>query len=163
MITHKREGPTIDSIPQNWEIKENGLKLHCIDGRPIELGRGGHGIVLYGQVHKDDAAVKIIKGSGEEAEMLQEIMILERAKTKYVVRFLGYSLSPDGIVMAMEYAQGGNLYDALRDGEEFQWYNRWVASKLAKTVWPLDFHSFKWSQLAVVAKSILNLDISKIF
>ena len=120
------ETPTAQSIPQEWEIKENELKLHCIDGRPIELGRGGHGIVLWGQVHKEDTAVKIIKGMGEEEAMLREIMILERAKTKYVVRFLGYSLSADGLLMAMEYARGGNLYDALRNGGEFQWYNRSV-------------------------------------
>ena len=97
-----------------------------MDGRPIELGRGGHGIVLWGQIHKEDTAVKIIKGMGEEEAMLQEIMILEQAKTKYVVRFLGYSLTSDGLLMAMEYARGGNLYDALRNGEEFQWYNRWA-------------------------------------
>ena len=118
------ESPTAQSIPQEWEIKENELKLHCMDGRPVELGRGGHGIVLWGRVHKEDTAVKIIKGMGEEEAMLQEIMILERAKTKYVVRSLGYSLTPDGLLMAMEYAKGGNLYDALRSGEEFQWYNR---------------------------------------
>ena len=128
-----------DGIPKEWEIKDNQLKLHCFDGKPVELGRGGHGIVLWGQVHKEDAAIKIIKGKGEEKEMLQEIMILERAKTKYVVRFLGYSLSPEGIVMAMEYAQSGNLYEALRNGDEFQWYKRWTAHLLHTycTTWPL--------------------------
>ena len=116
----------MESVPKEWELKDKQLKLHCIDGKPVELGRGGHGIVLWGQVHKEDAAIKIIKGRDEENEMLQEIMILERAKTKYVVRFLGYSITPDGLVMAMEYAQNGNLYDALRNGDDFQWYKRWA-------------------------------------
>ena len=40
---------TLEGIPNNWEIKAGMLKLHCKDGRPIELGRGGYGVVLYGE------------------------------------------------------------------------------------------------------------------
>ena len=40
---------TFDGIPPEWEIKANELKLHCVDGKPIELGRGGYGVVLYGE------------------------------------------------------------------------------------------------------------------
>ena len=39
-----------EGIPPQWEIKANELKLHCVDGKPIELGRGGYGIVLYGGI-----------------------------------------------------------------------------------------------------------------
>ena len=38
-----------EGIPPEWEIKSNELKLHCVDGKPIELGRGGYGVVLYGR------------------------------------------------------------------------------------------------------------------
>ena len=38
----------------------------------------------------------MIKGRGSEAELLKEIAVLEQAKTKYVVRFLGYSVCPSG-------------------------------------------------------------------
>ena len=37
-----------EGIPPDWEIKKDMLKLHCVEGKPIELGRGGYGVVLYG-------------------------------------------------------------------------------------------------------------------
>ena len=40
---------SFEGIPPNWEIKKDMMKLHCIDGKPIELGRGGYGVVLYGE------------------------------------------------------------------------------------------------------------------
>ena len=49
-----------------------------------------------GTLHKEDVAIKMIKGRGSEAELLKEIAVLEQAKTKYVVRFLGYSVCPSG-------------------------------------------------------------------
>ena len=39
---------SFNGIPPEWEIKTNQIRLHCIDGKPIELGRGGYGIVLFG-------------------------------------------------------------------------------------------------------------------
>ena len=86
--------------------------------------RGGFGVVLWGQVHREEAAIKLIKGRSREKEMLQEIAILERAKTNYVTRFLGYTVCPDGIMLCMEYMAGGTLYQALHINEEFQWRNR---------------------------------------
>ena len=88
--------------------------------------RGGFGVVLWGQVHREEAAIKLIKGRSREKEMLQEIAILERAKTNYVTRFLGYTVCPDGIMLCMEYMAGGTLYEALHISEEFQWRNRQV-------------------------------------
>ena len=38
-----------DGIPPDLEIKANEIKLHCIDGKPIELDQGGNGAVLYGK------------------------------------------------------------------------------------------------------------------
>ena len=86
--------------------------------------RGGFGVVLWGQVHREEAAIKLIKGRSGEKEMLQEIAVLERAKTNYVTRFLGYSVCPDGIMLCMEYMPGGTLFAALQQGQEFQWQNR---------------------------------------
>ena len=88
--------------------------------------RGGFGVVLWGRVHREEAAIKLIRGRSREKEMLQEIAILERAKTNYVTRFLGYSVCPDGIMLCMEYMAGGTLYQALHINEEFQWRNRQV-------------------------------------
>ena len=42
---------SFEGIPSEWEIKKDMLKLHCIEGKPIELGRGGYGVVLYGTFH----------------------------------------------------------------------------------------------------------------
>ena len=50
-------------------------------------------------MHQEDAAIKMIKGRGSEAELLKEIAVLERAKTKFVVRFLGYSVCPEGEIV----------------------------------------------------------------
>ena len=41
---------SFEGIPPEWEIKTNMLKLRCVDGKPIELGRGGYGVVLYGEI-----------------------------------------------------------------------------------------------------------------
>ena len=73
----------------------------------------------------------MIKGRNQENEILKEIAILAKARTKYVVRFLGYSVCNEGTLMAMEYMQAGNLYDALRRGDEFQWYNRYTILRQA--------------------------------
>lgn len=75
-------------------------------------------------MHKEDAAIKMIKGRNRESELLKEIAIMEKARTKYVVRFLGYSVCNEGTLLAMEYMEAGTLYHALRDSDEFQWYNR---------------------------------------
>ena len=40
---------SFEGVPPQWEIKKNMLKLHCIDAKPIELGRGGYGVVLFGK------------------------------------------------------------------------------------------------------------------
>ena len=58
-------------------------------------------------MHQEDAAIKMIKGRGRESELLREIAILERAKTQYVVRFLGYAICQQGILLCMEYLPGG--------------------------------------------------------
>lgn len=42
---------SFEGIPPEWEIKPNQIKLHCVDGKPIELGRGGFGVVLFGDSH----------------------------------------------------------------------------------------------------------------
>ena len=61
-------------------------------------------------MHLEDAAIKMIKGRGNENELLKEIAILERAKTQYVVRFLGYATCQHGILLCMEYLPGGRTF-----------------------------------------------------
>ena len=58
-------------------------------------------LILTGTVHQEDAAIKMIRGRNSEAELLKEIAVLERAKTHYVVRFLGYSVCPTGVPLSL--------------------------------------------------------------
>ena len=30
---------SFDGIPEDWEIKSSQIRLHCVDGKPVELGR----------------------------------------------------------------------------------------------------------------------------
>lgn len=134
---------TFEGIPPEWEIKSSQIKLHCVDSRPVELGRGGFGVVLYATVHKEDAAVKIIGGKqrDNQAMIIKEIIIMERARTDYVVRFLGYSVCQDGILLAMEYMAGGTLWQSLRRDDEYHWYHRSPSSFHAQA---LDFVAKLW-------------------
>ena len=54
-----------EGIRADWEISTENIKLHCIDGKPIELGRGGFGTVLYASVYREDAALKIINDKSQ--------------------------------------------------------------------------------------------------
>ena len=121
--THLQQFQT--EILRQASIHSQNCKAEC---------RGGFGVVLWGQVHREEAAIKLIKGRSREKEMLQEIAILERAKTNYVTRFLGYTVCPDGIMLCMEYMSGGTLYQALHINEEFQWRNRQAPWLLARPI-----------------------------
>lgn len=118
---------SFDGVPETWQIKTSEVKLYCVDGKPIVLGSGGHGVVLYGTVFREDAAIKMINGrqkSHEEA-LLKEIAIMDQAKSEFVVRFLGYSVcQDDGLLLCMEFMSGGTLYKALEKDDEYQWYKR---------------------------------------
>ena len=106
------ETNALEGLQADWEIDADEIKLVCVNGRPVELGRGGCGIVLLAKVHREDAAVKMIKHDSKDFEtaLLLEIATLERAKTKYVTCFLGFSLCREGIMLAMEYLEGGGLH-----------------------------------------------------
>ena len=42
----------------------------------------------------------------EQARFLNEIKILERLKTSTITRFMGYSVTPEGLLLVMEYVAG---------------------------------------------------------
>ena len=71
--------------------------------------------------------MKVLKGnsSGHQAQLLHEIKIMERCVSAHIVRFLGYSVSDSILLLLMEYMPGGSLFEALGEGNEFQWYNRY--------------------------------------
>ena len=82
--------------------------------------------MLYATCNQEDAAIKIIAGRQRDTQLalLREMTIMEKARSNYIVRFLGYSVCQDGLLLAMELMQGGNLLEALAASGEYQWYNR---------------------------------------
>ena len=104
------------------------IKLVCTDDQLILLGRGGFGFVYRAIVRQEEAAVKLVTGASEQekARFLHEIMMLERCRSTHIVQFLGYSVADSRLLLCMELMKGGSLWNALRQNDELQWYNRWA-------------------------------------
>ena len=102
----------------------------CLNNEPVVLGKGGWGLVLRAFVGQEEAAVKMVLGGStlQNARLLHEISILEQCKSSHITRFLGYSVSNDGLLLLMEFMPGGNLAHSLKASTEFQWYNRSVST-----------------------------------
>ena len=83
-------------------------------------------LVCRALARREQAAVKIMKGnsSSQQAQLLHEIKMMERCVSAHIVRFLGFSVLEAGLVLVMEYMPGGSLFEALGEGDEFQWYKR---------------------------------------
>lgn len=64
--------------------------------------------VYLGRMFGKDCAVKTIcEGTRkEQARFLREIRILETLRTEHVVKYMGWSVCPEGLVMLMEYCPG---------------------------------------------------------
>ena len=118
---------TLAGIAKEWSLKPTQIKLYCVDGKPIELGRGGFGVVFYARLDRQDAAIKVIFGGQRDAqaELMREVTVLARVVSDYVVRFLGYTVCGGGMIMAMEFMEGGSLYHALQSCDDFRWNNRY--------------------------------------
>jgi serine/threonine protein kinase len=117
---------TYDTLPSKWQIPLSSVSILCNRNKPIICGRGGFGIVYRALVAREEAAIKIVKGGGaeENARLLHEIQILEICRSSHVVQFLGFSVSPNHLLLCMEYMAGGDLYHSIRESDEFQWHNR---------------------------------------
>ena len=118
---------TFENLPKHWRIPLERVKLVCVDGQAIVLGRGGFGDVYQAIVRQEQAALKTVRGGDpkEQARLLHEIKVLEQCRSVHIVQFLGYSVAGNRLLLAMELLRGGSLYNALRQNDEFQWYNRW--------------------------------------
>ena len=119
---------SFDSLPETWLIPIRDIKLVAEDGKLKVLGKGAYGLVYQAVVRTENAAIKIVQGgsSAKQARLMHEIKVLERCKSCHIVQFLGYSISPEGLLLCMEYMNRGTLYHSLQDSDEFRWHNRWV-------------------------------------
>ncbi|MBW1932800.1 MAG: serine/threonine protein kinase [Deltaproteobacteria bacterium] len=87
------------------------------------LGKGGQGAVFLG--HKDDSqrvALKLFESPDPE-RLKREILLLQSIRCDWVVKLLDfYTIQLEGRLVPMavyEYVDGGDLRQAIRDGERF--------------------------------------------
>ncbi len=123
--------------PSPWDIKPAALQLSAgKDGGPVELGRGGFGIVYKGMLNGvQPVAVKLLRHPGAEAReaFFREVAIMQHvSRDRNVVQFCGVSTVGDQIVIVSELMEGGDLRAALAGprGAELAWAARGQALAL---------------------------------
>src|SRR5690349_15049477 len=81
-----------------------------------ELGKGGYGVVYQGTWRHNDVAIKkllmktITREAAEEFE--KESQTMAKLRSPDIVRFYGYSMSPQYSIV-MEYCPNGSLFSVL--------------------------------------------------
>ncbi|CAL8464777.1 g4312 [Coccomyxa elongata] len=126
------------SLPQimplrDWELDLDKLEVEVDEeGEEVVLGRGGFGVVLKGTYRHAPVAIKRLKDQSPEQQeaFLKEMAILRACRgSRYIVPFVGASLLPGDTILAMDFMEGGNLWEALtrigRNGQPiYQWNGR---------------------------------------
>ncbi|BDA46092.1 probable leucine-rich repeat receptor-like serine/threonine-protein [Coccomyxa sp. Obi] len=128
------ENYSLPSLPwKDWELNLDALEVELNeDGTEVELGKGAFGVVVKGCYRLAPVAIKRLHDQSPEQQVkfLKEMSILRACRgSRYVVPFVGASLQPGNTILAMDYMDNGNLWDALprkaKDGRHiFQWNNR---------------------------------------
>ncbi|ELP86826.1 protein serine/threonine kinase, putative [Entamoeba invadens IP1] len=89
-----------------------------------KLGEGSFGIVYKGSYRGNTVAIKKMKQlSNEECELSEfdnEINMLDKFRSEYIVHFFGAVLIPNKICMVTEFAQYGSLADLIKNSNEEQ-------------------------------------------
>lgn len=67
-------------------------------------------------------AVKMANGGGEIAQtiLLAEIKLLSQLSCTYIVKYLGYSIHNNALMLLTAFHARGNLFDSLRSSDAFQ-------------------------------------------
>ncbi|BDA50379.1 probable serine/threonine-protein kinase DDB_G0281745 at C-terminar half [Coccomyxa sp. Obi] len=126
------------SLPQivplrDWELDLDKLQVEVNDkGEEVVLGRGGFGVVVKGTYRLAPVAIKRLRNQSPEQQeaFLREMAILRACRgSRYIVPFVGASLLPGDTILAMDFMEGGNLWDALttldKKGDPiYQWNGR---------------------------------------
>ncbi|CAL8462229.1 g1760 [Coccomyxa elongata] len=128
------ENYSLPSLPwKDWELNLDALEVELNeDGTEVELGKGAFGVVVKGSYRLAPVAIKRLRDQSPEQQVafFKEMSILRACRgSRYVVPFVGASLQPGNTILAMDYMDNGNLWDALprktKDGRQiFQWNNR---------------------------------------
>ncbi|KAK9917092.1 hypothetical protein WJX75_000820 [Coccomyxa subellipsoidea] len=118
---------------RDWELNLDALQVEVDeDNEEVELGRGAFGVVVKGTYRMAPVAIKRMKDQSPEQQeaFLKEMAILRACRgSRYIVPFVGASLLPGDTILAMDFMENGNLWEALtrlgRNGQPiFQWNNR---------------------------------------
>ncbi|ELP88193.1 serine-threonine protein kinase, putative [Entamoeba invadens IP1] len=88
-----------------------------LDQSPI--GQGSFGIVYHGVYRKQDVAVKVLKTDICNIKELtpkfqEEVALLEKLRSQYIVSFIGVCVDDESICVVMEYCPMGSLKTYLR-------------------------------------------------
>ncbi|ELP85943.1 tyrosine protein kinase, putative, partial [Entamoeba invadens IP1] len=83
-----------------------------------KLGEGSFGIVYRGTFRGNDVAIKVMKSSADEMggmeEFENEVQMMDKFRSEYVVHFYGACFVPNKICMVTEYAEFGSLSDLIK-------------------------------------------------
>ncbi|CAL8464770.1 g4305 [Coccomyxa elongata] len=118
---------------KDWELDLDALEVELNEeGNEVELGRGAFGVVVKGTYRLAPVAIKRLKDQSPEQQraFLKEMSILRACRgSRYIIPFVGASLLPGNTILAMDFMDNGNLWDALprigRNGKNiFQWHQR---------------------------------------
>ena len=130
-IGHAAQKTTQASIiltpAKDLALNRNQLILPDTDEKTT-LGKGAFGEVLRGSYYRQPVAVKRFKeaklSASDQAQLKDEAAVMANLQSPFLVRLLGLSLESPSLLV-MELAEGGSLYDLLKDqNKEFSWIGR---------------------------------------
>ena len=78
--------------------------------------------MIIGQSRRDSVAVKMARERGERAQamLLAEIRLLSQLRCTYIVKYLGYSIHNNALMLLTAFHARGNLYESLCASDTFQ-------------------------------------------
>lgn len=79
-----------------------------------KLGQGAYGLVFYGNLRKQEVAIKQMKAT-KSREFYAELKVLCKVHHTNLVELIGYSAGRENLYLVYEYAENGALSDRLHD------------------------------------------------
>ncbi|ELP87656.1 protein serine/threonine kinase, putative [Entamoeba invadens IP1] len=120
IVTMNIENSETLSVPIAIEITtENSTKLDYDELKEDKkLGEGSFGIVYKGSYRGNVVAIKKMKQSNDTDKLIKEfeneVSMLDKFRSEYIVHFYGAVFIPNKICMVTEFAQYGSLQDLIK-------------------------------------------------